>query len=116
MSGVLPRCTRSRIPRRCILRRGRTPAVRTKLAIGADLAVRERDVGSVFRAVVADSACGDQDGFRGEIAETGLPFVMALKPSRGTSACGLDAHAHPRRCTLRPGLGRVRRSPATGRR
>ena len=32
------------------------PAFRTKLAIGADLAVRAREAGFAFRAVVADSA------------------------------------------------------------
>src|SRR6266513_1737987 len=42
--------------------------------------------------VCADSAYGDQDGFRGELAEAGLPFVMALKPRRGTWAYGPDAH------------------------
>jgi DDE superfamily endonuclease len=68
------------------------PAFRTKLAIGADLAVRARDAGFVFRAVCADSAYGDQDGFRGELADAGLPFVMALKPRRGTWAYGADAH------------------------
>jgi hypothetical protein len=68
------------------------PAFRTKLQIGADLAVRARDAGCVFRAVCADSAYGDQDGFRGELAEAGLPFVMALKPRRGTWAYGPDAH------------------------
>ena len=68
------------------------PAFRTKLAIGADLAVRARAAGFVFRAVAADSAYGDQDGFRGELAEAGLPFVMALKPRRGTWAYGADAH------------------------
>src|SRR6266498_314672 len=68
------------------------PAFRTKLAIGADLAVRARDAGFTFRAVVADSAYGDQDGFRGELAQAGLPFVMALKPRRGTWAYGPDAH------------------------
>ena len=40
----------------------------------------------------ADSAYGDQDGFRGELSEAGLPFVMALKPRRGTWAYGPDAH------------------------
>jgi len=64
------------------------PAFRTKLAIGADLAVQARGAGFVFRAVCADSAYGDQDGFRGELAEAGLPFVMALKPRRGTWAYG----------------------------
>jgi hypothetical protein len=68
------------------------PAFRTKLAIGADLAVRARDAGFTFRAVAADSAYGDQDGFRSELSDAGLPFVMALKPSRGTWAYGPDAH------------------------
>src|SRR5262249_18278635 len=65
---------------------------RTKLAIGADLAIRAREAGFAFRAVAADSAYGDQDGFRAELAEAGLPFVMALKPRRGTWAYGPDAH------------------------
>ena len=68
------------------------PAFRTKLAIGADLATRARAAGFVFRAVAADSAYGDQDGFRGELAEAGLPFVMALKPRHGAWAYGPDAH------------------------
>jgi len=54
--------------------------------------IRAGDAGFTFRAVVADSAYGDQDGFRGELAEAGLPFVMALKPRRGTWAYGPDAH------------------------
>jgi hypothetical protein len=41
---------------------------------------------------LADSAYGDQDGFRAELAEAGLPFVMALKPRRDTWAYGPDAH------------------------
>src|SRR6516162_4453474 len=68
------------------------PAFRTKLAIGADLAVQAREAGFAFRAVVADSAYGDQDGFRAELAEAGLPFVMALRPHRGTWARDADAH------------------------
>ena len=68
------------------------PGFRTKLAIGADLAVRARAAGFVFRAVAADSAYGDQDGFRAELSEAGLPFVMALKPRRGVWAYGPDAH------------------------
>jgi len=68
------------------------PAFRTKLAIGADLAVKARQAGFAFRAVAADSAYGDQDGFRSELSEAGLPFVMALKPHRGTWAYGPDAH------------------------
>jgi SRSO17 transposase len=68
------------------------PAFRTKLQIGAGLAVQARDAGFVFWAVAADCAYGDQDGFRAGLAEAGLPFVMALKPRRGTWAYGPDAH------------------------
>jgi DDE superfamily endonuclease len=68
------------------------PEFRTKLAIGAELAVRARAAGFCFRAVVADSAYGDQDGFRAGLAGAGLPFVMALRPRRGTWAREADAH------------------------
>ena len=68
------------------------PAFRTKLAIGADLAVQAREAGFAFRAVAADSAYGDQDGFRAGLAEAGLPFVMARRPHRGTWARDADAH------------------------
>jgi DDE superfamily endonuclease len=68
------------------------PEFRTKLAIGAELAVRARAAGFCFRAVVADSAYGDQDGFRAGLAEAGLPFVMALRPHRGTWARAAEAH------------------------
>jgi len=56
------------------------------------MAIRAREAGFTFRAVVADSAYGDQDGFRGELAEAGLLFVMALRPRRGTWARATDAH------------------------
>ena len=68
------------------------PAFRTKLAIGADLAVQAKAAGFAFRAVAADSAYEYQDGFRGELAEAGLPFVMTLKPRHGTWADGADAY------------------------
>jgi hypothetical protein len=68
------------------------PEFRTKLAIGASLAILARAAGFPFRAVAADSAYGDQDGFRAELAEAGLPFVMALRPRRGTWARAGDAH------------------------
>jgi len=67
------------------------PAFRARLAIGADLAARAKAAGFAFRAVAADSAHGDRDGLRSELAEAGLPFVMALKPHRGTRAYGPDA-------------------------
>jgi SRSO17 transposase len=49
------------------------PAFQTRLAIGANLAVRAREAGFTFRVVAADSAYGDQEGFRSELAEAGLP-------------------------------------------
>ena len=68
------------------------PAFRTKLQIGTSLAAQARAAGFTFRAVAADRAYGDQDGFRGELADAGLPYVMALKPRRGTWAYGRGAH------------------------
>ena len=88
------------------------PGFRTKLAIGADLAIRARDAGFVFRAVVADSAYGDQDGFRGELAEAGLPFVMALKPRHGTGPTARTRTPRWTRPARWPGTGRG--IPATG--
>lgn len=72
--------------------KGRTdPDFRTKLRIGAELAGQAAGMGFLFRAVVADCAYGDQDGFRGELRAAGLPFVMALKQRHGTWAYGPDA-------------------------
>ena len=89
------------------------PAFRTKLAIGADLAVRARAAGFAFRAVAADSAYGDQDGFRGELAEAGLPFVMALKPRHAD--LGLRRRTRtPRWTPPAPWPGTGRTIPATG--
>ncbi|WP_198145506.1 transposase [Frankia sp. EAN1pec] len=68
------------------------PGFRTKPQIAIDLARRARRAGVAFRAVVADCAYGDHDGFRAELTRAGLGFVMALKPHRGTWAYGPDAH------------------------
>jgi DDE superfamily endonuclease len=62
------------------------PGFRTKLAIGAELAARAREAGFSFRAVVADSWYGDQDGFRDELAGAGLPFVLAIRPGHGAGS------------------------------
>jgi DDE superfamily endonuclease len=40
----------------------------------------------------SDSGYGDQNGFRAELAEVGLPFVMALRPRRGTWARAEDVY------------------------
>jgi SRSO17 transposase len=82
------------------------PALRTRLQIAAGLAIESAAAGFVFRAVAADSAYGDQDGFRGELREAGLPFVMARKPPAGEP--GPTARTRtPRGCGPRPGLARA---------
>ncbi|WP_327348331.1 transposase [Streptomyces europaeiscabiei] len=68
------------------------PGFRTKLQIAAELARTAKAAGVTFRAVAADCAYGDQDGFRRQLAAAGLPFVMALKPSHGTWAYGKDSY------------------------
>ncbi|MFG2632242.1 transposase, partial [Streptomyces sp. NPDC048473] len=68
------------------------PGFRTKLQIAAELARTAKAAGVAFRAVAADCAFGDQDGFRRQLDSAGLPFVMALKPSHGTWAYGKDAY------------------------
>jgi SRSO17 transposase len=68
------------------------PGFRTKLQIAAELARSTKAAGVTFRAVAADCAYGDQDGFRRELDAAGMPFVMALKPRRGTWAYGADAY------------------------
>ena len=81
-------------PARHFARGKSDPGFRTKLAIGADRAVRARDAGFTFRAVAADSAYGDQDGFRAELADAGLPVRdgaqtapghLGLRPGRAHS-------------------------------
>jgi hypothetical protein len=81
------------------------PAFRTKLAIGADLAVRARQAGFAFRVVVADSAYGDQDGFRAELPEAG-------SVRDGTQAASRDLGLRPRTPALR--RPRPARWPGTG--
>lgn len=73
-------------------RKKNDPGFRTKLVIGAQLAVRAAEAGFGFRAVAADAAYGDQGGFRVDLWDAQLPFVMALKPHRGTWAYADQAH------------------------
>ena len=68
------------------------PAFHTKLQIGPALATQARQVGVVFRAVAADCAYGDHDCLRAELHVACLPFVMALKPRRGSWAYGPHAY------------------------
>ncbi len=62
------------------------------------------------RAVAADSAYGEQDGFRSELAEAGLPFVMA-GPQAAPRDLGLwPGRAHPGGRGPRPAVGRAGRA------
>src|SRR5258708_11568558 len=93
MSASTTPCMRCRTRQPGTLRKGRTirrsgPSCRSAWAWRR----RPGRRGSRSGRSPRDSAYGDQDGFRGELSEAGLPFVMALKPRRGTWAYGADAY------------------------
>ena len=68
------------------------PAFRTKLAIGADLARAGAGGGVRVPRGRRGLRLRRPGRFRAELAEAGLPFVMALRPRRGTWARDADAH------------------------
>jgi DDE superfamily endonuclease len=57
------------------------PAYRTKPQIALELVRRAVVAGVPFRAVVADSFYGENDGFRTGLSQLGVGYVVALKPS-----------------------------------
>ncbi len=57
------------------------PAFRTKLKIASQLVERAVQRSIPFRAVVADSFYGEDEGFKRSLSELGVGYVMALKPS-----------------------------------
>jgi len=68
------------------------PAFRTKLTISADLATKARAAGMrVPRGGRRQPLTVTRTGYA-ELPAAGLPFVMSLKPRRGTWAHGADAH------------------------
>jgi SRSO17 transposase len=68
------------------------PAFHTKPQIGMALVDAALALGVPFRAVVADCTYGESPAFEGALWEAGLPYVVALKPSRGTWALEEDPH------------------------
>lgn len=62
------------------------------MQIAADLIAEAIAAGVTCRAVVADSFYGEHDDLRGALRQSGLGFVMALKPSRGTWQYGAEAY------------------------
>jgi hypothetical protein len=99
------------------------PAFRTRLAIGAELAARARAAGFAFRAVVADNAYGDKDGFRAGHAESWWAAEATLGSwgpdgARRLAAVSADPATLPEKATWylvtnlpRPGGPREAESP-----
>jgi hypothetical protein len=71
----------------------RDPAFRTKPKIAVELIDAVLETGVAFRAVVADCFYGDNLEFEDTLAAAGLPYVLALKPSKGTWALAGAAHS-----------------------
>jgi hypothetical protein len=57
------------------------PEFRTKLKIASQLVEQAMEEQMPFRAVVADSFYGEDEGFKQSLSELGVGYVMALKPS-----------------------------------
>jgi SRSO17 transposase len=66
--------------------------VRTKPQLAVELVEAAQQAGIGFRAVVADCAYGDNPGFTQALGAAKVPFVLALKPRKGTWAPADAAH------------------------
>jgi len=70
----------------------RDPGFRTKPQLAVELVQAARQAGIEFQAVVADCFYGDNPGFTDALAAADIPFVLALKPRKGTWAPADQAH------------------------
>jgi SRSO17 transposase len=70
----------------------RHPGFRTKPQLAVELVQAAQQAGVQFRAVVADCAYGDNPGFTEALGAAGVPYVLALKPRKGTWAPAEAAH------------------------
>jgi SRSO17 transposase len=70
----------------------RDPGFRTKPQLAIELVQAAHKAGIRFQAVVADCAYGDNPGFTDALGAAKVPFVLALKPRRGTWAPAEAAH------------------------
>jgi hypothetical protein len=84
---VVPYTPASRLPGK-----ERDPAFRTKPQLAVALVEAAQQAGIGFRAVVADCAYGDNPGFTQALGAAKVPFVLALKPRKGTWAPAEAAH------------------------
>jgi SRSO17 transposase len=71
----------------------RDPGFLTKPQLAVGLVQVAQQAGIPFRAVVADCAYGDNPGFTQALGAAGVPFVLALKPRKGTWAPADRAHS-----------------------
>jgi SRSO17 transposase len=70
----------------------RDPGFRTKPQLAIELIHAARQAKIPFRAVVADCFYGDNPGFTQALGAAKVPFVLALKPRKGTWAPADQAH------------------------
>ena len=70
----------------------RDPGFRTKPQLAVELVQAARTAKIPFRAVVADCFYGDNPGFTDALVAAKVPFVLALKPRKGTWAPAEAAH------------------------
>jgi hypothetical protein len=70
----------------------RDPGFKTKPELAVELVEAAQQAGIGFRAVVADCAYGDNPGFTQTLGAARIPFVLALKPRKGTWAPADQAH------------------------
>jgi hypothetical protein len=70
----------------------RDPGFKTKPQLAVELVQEARQAGIRFQAVVADCFYGDNPGFTDALTATEVPFVLALKPRKGTWAPADQAH------------------------
>src|SRR5512132_2826945 len=70
----------------------REPAFPTKPQLAVELVQAARTAKIRFRAVVADCFYGDTPGFTDALLAAKVPFVLALKPRKGTWAPAEAAH------------------------
>jgi DDE superfamily endonuclease len=70
----------------------RDPGFRTKPQLAVELVQAAQQAGIGFRAVVGDCFYGDNPGFTDALVAAKVPFVLALKPRKGTWAPADQAH------------------------
>jgi SRSO17 transposase len=70
----------------------RDPGFKTKPQLALEVVQAARQAGIAFRVVVADCFYGDNPGFTQALTAADVPFVVALKPRKGTWAPADQAH------------------------